>query len=165
MLIRTGNWWFKGVLHLQGCWFVLLWHMPRFDVPQIFMVWLWLWYVPQMFMAWLWLWYVPQRLWFGCGMLHQGWLGRGVVAAAPSLVTELSRAPCGNALTSLCSLNLLTCLNPAVSRYGFFWGSGSWRMVGGHLHMFATRCRVLLLGSEFLVICSWDMEDGWTGGA
>ena len=77
---------------------------------------------------------------------------RGMVVAAPSLVTQLSRAPCGNALTTLCSLNLLTCFNPAVTRYGFFWGSGSWRMVGGLLHMFACRRRAPSLGSEFLLV-------------
>ena len=111
-------------------------------------------------------------LWNGCGrdmfhgcndmvvvcstrcMLHQGWLTRGVVAIAPSLLTQLSGVPCGNALTSLCSLNLLIRLNPSLRRYGFFGGSSSWRMVGSHLHMFASSRCALSLGSEFLLIRS-----------
>ena len=73
---------------------------------------------------------------------------------APSLVTQLLGAPCGNALSSLCGLNLLTRLNLAVNRYGFFRGSGSWRMVGGLLHMFACRRRAPSRGSEFLLVRS-----------
>ena len=159
-------------------------------MAQVFMVWLWLrfqkglWfdYVCGMFHKGLWFDYgygmFHKCLWhgygcamfhrcydFGCGMFCQGWLARGVVVAAPSLVTQLSGAPCGNSLTSLCSLNLLTCLNLAFSMYGFFRGFGSWRMVGGLLHMFACRRRAPSRRSEFLLVHSWDVEDGWTDRA
>ena len=83
-------------------------------------------------MEWIWSWYVPRLQWYGCGMFHQGWLTRGVVATAPSLVTQLSGALCGNALTSW-MLKQLIHFDLVVRRHGSIWGFGSWRMVGGHI--------------------------------
>ena len=100
-----------------------------------------MWYVPHAMVAIMFccgmchnmvLWYVPYDMvvavCFAVLCSTRGQTAKGVVTMVPSLVLLVLAALCGNALTSLCSLNLLIHLDPAVSGYGFFWvlAHGGW---------------------------------------